>query len=271
MAFWTPSPSPSPSPSPLGRRHERRGIQLAVKLGGVLSAVLLCWAGLYVPFSRPPPPPCTGFCLASQPVLNGTVRWTNGTAEGWAEPLLLVAGVPLHRFSSAQAAQCLASSNHSLVFVGDSITRYQYISLVNFLEHGQWPGFNASGTATGPSPVVEKASERSTHLRFDPGQPPLPAPLLATRSAACWGDSGGVAAGAWWRRTLGPRPPPSPAALPPPTPTPAHPPCRTGTPGGTTTMAPPQRWRGRRSATATVTRTRRGSGRRGWWRTGGTP
>ena len=45
-----------------------------------------------------------------------------------------------HRVLSAQAAKvrrCLAG--RSLLFVGDSITRYQYVSLISLLETGRFP------------------------------------------------------------------------------------------------------------------------------------
>lgn len=37
-------------------------------------------------------------------------------------------------------------SNLSLVFVGDSVTRYQYLSLAHFLKHGRWPDPRESPT-----------------------------------------------------------------------------------------------------------------------------
>ena len=82
--------------------------------------------------------PCVGLCLSRPAVLTTTVEWVKGRG-GWADPELRVRGLALHRFSSAEAAQCLAAANHSLVFVGDSVTRYQYISLVKFLDDGTWP------------------------------------------------------------------------------------------------------------------------------------
>ncbi|KAI7840403.1 hypothetical protein COHA_005834 [Chlorella ohadii] len=64
----------------------------------------------------------------------GNVFWSalNGSVDQ-----LSVRGCPLRRFSHAEAVQCLASKR--LVFVGDSITRYQYLTLLHFLDRGEWP------------------------------------------------------------------------------------------------------------------------------------
>jgi hypothetical protein len=43
----------------------------------------------------------------------------------------------LKRFTSSEAKKCL--SGHHMLLIGDSVTRYQYISLIYFLEHGKWP------------------------------------------------------------------------------------------------------------------------------------
>ena len=43
----------------------------------------------------------------------------------------------LKRFTSEEAKSCLAG--HHVVFIGDSVTRYQFLSLVYFIEHGRWP------------------------------------------------------------------------------------------------------------------------------------
>eukprot|EP00887_Chlorella_sp_A99_P008237 scaffold12.g8237.t1 len=134
------------------RQQERQAMELAGK-SAVLAATatLACWC-IWVAPRAAARAPCTGACLASQAVLNGTVQWVSGSG-GWAEPQVAVRGVPLRRFSADEAAACLASANHSVAFVGDSLMRYQYISLVLFLESGEWPGLN---TTEGPSPVVEK-------------------------------------------------------------------------------------------------------------------
>jgi hypothetical protein len=43
----------------------------------------------------------------------------------------------LKRFTSSQARQCLA--NRHLSFIGDSLSRYQFLSLVHFIERGDYP------------------------------------------------------------------------------------------------------------------------------------
>ena len=43
----------------------------------------------------------------------------------------------LKRYTAAQVKSCLQSKH--LMFIGDSLTRYQYLSLVYFLEHERWP------------------------------------------------------------------------------------------------------------------------------------
>ena len=75
----------------------------------------------------------------------------------------------LHRYSVEEARQCLAG--HHIFMIGDSLTRYQYIDLIYFLEHGVYPPrfgvdkdgckhFDADGEPTcspanSPSPVME--------------------------------------------------------------------------------------------------------------------
>jgi hypothetical protein len=43
----------------------------------------------------------------------------------------------IKRFSSEEAGTCLAGKH--LLLIGDSVSRYQYLSLAYFIEHGQWP------------------------------------------------------------------------------------------------------------------------------------
>lgn len=79
-----------------------------------------------------------------------------------AHPNGTVAGLPrlevqrrcrLRRFTAEQARACLAG--RPLVFIGDSLTRYQYVTLLYFLEFGEWPA-QLLGTAEHPSPVIQK-------------------------------------------------------------------------------------------------------------------
>jgi hypothetical protein len=43
----------------------------------------------------------------------------------------------LKRFTAFEARKCLAG--HHMLMIGDSVSRYQFIVLVYFLEHGRWP------------------------------------------------------------------------------------------------------------------------------------
>lgn len=43
----------------------------------------------------------------------------------------------LKRYTAQQAGQCLRKK--SMLFIGDSLTRYQFLSLAYFLEHKKWP------------------------------------------------------------------------------------------------------------------------------------
>ncbi len=57
--------------------------------------------------------------------------------KGVADCDLVVKGHELQAFDqAAEAHACLR--NKSIVLVGDSLTRYQYLNLVQFLENGQW-------------------------------------------------------------------------------------------------------------------------------------
>ena len=57
-------------------------------------------------------------------------RW-DGSMEYQVETCML------HRFTQAEARRCLAG--HHMLMIGDSISRYQYLSLIHFMEHGKWP------------------------------------------------------------------------------------------------------------------------------------
>ena len=62
-------------------------------------------------------------------------------------------GCRLRRPTGQQAQQCLASQ--SLLFLGDSLARYQYISLLHFLFLGHWPE-PLGGLPHHPSLLIEK-------------------------------------------------------------------------------------------------------------------
>ena len=59
----------------------------------------------------------------------------------------------LRRPSQSEALQCLSSQ--SLWFIGDSLTRYQYMSLIVFLSSGQWPEPLGS-IPDSPNPTLER-------------------------------------------------------------------------------------------------------------------
>ena len=61
-------------------------------------------------------------------------------------------GCRLRRPSASQAQQCLAGQ--SLSFIGDSLNRYQYMSLLAFLSEGEWPE-GLGGLPGLPSLVIE--------------------------------------------------------------------------------------------------------------------
>jgi hypothetical protein len=61
----------------------------------------------------------------------------------------------LKRYTSAEANQCLADKHVSMI--GDSVTRYQYISLAHFLEHGRFPPrFRRPPSPDGPCRHVDE-------------------------------------------------------------------------------------------------------------------
>ena len=63
-----------------------------------------------------------------------------------------VHGCRMRRPTANQANRCLR--DQSLVFVGDSLTRYQYLSLIGFLHSGLWPE-PLGGLPDMPNPVME--------------------------------------------------------------------------------------------------------------------
>ena len=82
---------------------------------------------------------------------------TNTTEGYWGldnfdEPRLHLKDCQLRRPTVTQARQCLHSQ--SLLFIGDSISRYQYISLVVFMKTGRWPEKFGS-VPDRPSPLIE--------------------------------------------------------------------------------------------------------------------
>jgi hypothetical protein len=72
----------------------------------------------------------------------------------------------LHRYSAQEARQCLAG-NH-INFIGDSLTRYQFLSLAHFIHKGEYPPRFGLGFC--PTPVNATTGHR--HASCSPnGQP----------------------------------------------------------------------------------------------------
>lgn len=65
-------------------------------------------------------------------------QWVRGTDQ----PELQLLSCKMHRFSATEARACLAQ--RPLILLGDSVTRYQYLSLSHFLEFGDFPGTNSN-------------------------------------------------------------------------------------------------------------------------------
>ena len=173
------------------------------------------------------------------------VHPVEGTTGG-ADPELRVRGLALYRFSSAEAAECLAAANHSLVFVGDSVTRFQYASLVKFgtTARGLTLALKAPATPASSRGLARLGSSWLTAMPCLPGAaasraaaavrarlPHMRCPHIAVRWRLC-AAGGGVTATTqrgplggrrtWWREgTTGSHRRPPPTAVPhhPPTPT----------------------------------------------------
>jgi hypothetical protein len=79
----------------------------------------------------------------NSPVSDGAFLTRETTPNIWtlradgSRELTLPLTCRLKRYTSSEARQCL--SNKHLSFIGDSLTRYQYLSLAYFLERGQYP------------------------------------------------------------------------------------------------------------------------------------
>ncbi|KAI7842769.1 hypothetical protein COHA_003517 [Chlorella ohadii] len=82
----------------------------------------------------------------------------------WQAPSLQLTRCKLRRFTPEAARKCL--EGRPLVMIGDSLTRYQYIALIYFLEFGRWPA-PLRGAAGHPSPVI--ASEWGPWSQFYQG------------------------------------------------------------------------------------------------------
>ena len=85
-------------------------------------------------------------------LLNRTVQWRDVKHSNRSTQIpTLFAGQ--YETLDAELKECFAST--SLGMMGMSLVRYQYLSLVNFLEHGTWIPWDGSEHTGLPSPVIE--------------------------------------------------------------------------------------------------------------------
>lgn len=66
-----------------------------------------------------------------------SVAWRAAAQPPALFPQLALRQCSLRRITHREALDCLAG--RPLVLIGDSVMRYQYLSLAHFLDHGDWP------------------------------------------------------------------------------------------------------------------------------------
>ena len=99
--------------------------------------------------STPSPSPLSLCSNHSQPVTARAVSWAKDRAlpAAWAAvdlPLQLhLEGCAMEAVGGEGLERCLRGRH--LVFIGDSVTRYQYLNLAQRLTHGNWTAFHGSG------------------------------------------------------------------------------------------------------------------------------
>jgi hypothetical protein len=99
----------------------------------------------------------------SSPFADGAFLTRKTTQVVWkmrhdgSRELTLPLTCQLKRYTARQAGTCL--KNKSLLFIGDSLTRYQYLSLAYFLEHKKWP---PRYQATGNNPCRQVDEHNNT-------------------------------------------------------------------------------------------------------------
>ena len=107
------------------------------------------------------------------PVADGDFLTRSTTPNTWtlradgSRELQLPLTCQLKRYTSAEAHQCL--SNRHISFIGDSISRYQYVSLVYFIERGQYPP--RFGIKPNHKPECTHVDEQGNFTCSPPGQP----------------------------------------------------------------------------------------------------
>ena len=88
-------------------------------------------------------PLCEELMSSSSPFADGSFLTSISTPVVWkrrldgSRELTLPSTCRLKKYTAREAGQCL--KNKSLLLIGDSLTRYQYLSLAYFMEHKTWP------------------------------------------------------------------------------------------------------------------------------------
>jgi hypothetical protein len=128
--------------SSMSSQHQARIAKLEQDVYKIKQLLLQTSAGTSSPLKQLP----TCESLMKRPgtsFADGTFLTRSTTPNAWtiradgSRQLELPFTCHLKRYASSEAKQCL--SNRHMSFIGDSITRYQFLSLVHFVELGQYP------------------------------------------------------------------------------------------------------------------------------------
>lgn len=125
---------------------------------------------------HPPLPSCKELMQhPHSPYADGSFLTRRSTHVAWnlrhdhSRELVLPSTCVLERYSSSDAKMCLR--NKHVMFVGDSLTRYQYLSLAHFLEYDIWPKrFNVGGGSSsgGPCRRIDEDGNDACSTREEP-------------------------------------------------------------------------------------------------------
>lgn len=195
--------------------------QTATHQGALLVVTTLLLAGVLAFFTLPGQvgdgaPECSAALLRGL-MANDTVSW--GTPPppprtGWRRrlqrssapqlPQLQLQRCVLRQFTPPEAKECL--SRRPLVMIGDSVTRYQFLSLIYWLDSGEWPP-PMHGTPDHPSPMIESEWQHgwADFFRGEPYTPYGQSPAASHAGSHCCG-----CAGPGWRQlaaSISPLPP----------------------------------------------------------------
>jgi hypothetical protein len=134
-------------------------------------------------------PACESLMQApNSPVADGGFLSRDSTPVSWAlradgsRQLQLPLTCRLKRYTSLEARQCLKQKHVS--FIGDSLSRYQFISLAHFIERGEYPA--RFGATSGPK-------QPCTHID-ESGKP-----ACSERPSVCMEGDFGMLTGDGWR------------------------------------------------------------------------